>query len=722
MASNFDPTSKAIASTPASSPSDFLLGSTKIQRSLVKIPGDQKKLLSGYESWASNLGRRPNGFINVPPQVLDQVKAAYIRQKKATQLDASAELLSQAEYDSDAPEPSGNQSSSQPHAQEGDKDDDDEGDADENVSWAASPEHHLRPPSANEEPDQPFLTQLPDKLPPKPTLVTSSPAHRPALPEFPLSSQGPEEELEVEVPAALNYNVMSINKSSLPMLATPPSAQVVPCTLEQSLESSSTSASKSLNPQMEPKMKKHKYKSVPELYRGPKLDTASSHLNIHTSPKKATATPNRRVDGESSLSTNDTSPLMIPSTKNDAIPESDKHITDGGLASSYRLADPRSDNFRSHSNPEPELSAQTQPTPLHVPSSPERVTLGIPVARTPVAPPIVVSKTWDAPFVYYTSTYPSYRGTINDFIMACVYIQLEQRASRIRTSLYDDFIRAWVDEYRPYVRDCDKAQPARKALSAIEWYNRLDNNPLFTQLVVTRDNLQHVLDFYPRELKVVKKSLGIISSQESNQSIASESEAEIEPENQDYYDLPDSSPPKRQKGKEPIYRPVEQAKPKAPVPNLSSMPPLARDKRVPLHKSFGGIEARPAQHEGLTRSLSESTMHRKRTAVDELRSEGTKRASLGPAPGAQGKMWSDTGSTTSNHSDRSRKNTPRTSIAPSSTAKKEKGKEKEKANANETPEERRARRLSKHMKKLAGRMSIGSSAPLSNSPTSGQKH
>lgn len=714
MASSLDPTS-----TPASSPSDYFLSGTKIPRPFVKIPSDVKKLGSGYEAYASNLGRRPNSFINVPPEVLDQVKAAYIRRKNAAEPDRADDLESQLGHASDAPEPSESRLSSPSHAQDGDKDgnDDDNGDADD-VSWAASPEHHLRPPSESEEPDRPFLTQLPEKSPPKPTIITSPPERRPIPHEFPLSSQGPEEELEVEVPAALNYNIMSINKSSLPMLATPPSAQVVPCTLVQSLESSSTSASKSVKPQMEPRTKKHKYNSVPELYRGPKAGALSSHLNVNISPKKPTATPNRSLDTTSFRSTNNTSPLIIPSTKNDAMLESEKHTTDSELASSYRTVDLGSDNLYNHSASVPKSSAQIHPTPLNGINSPQIVASPQTAAvSVPVAPPVVASKSWGAPFNHYTATYPSYKGKISDFLMACTYIQLEQRASRIRTSLYDDFIRAWVDGYRPYVRDCDKAQPPRKALKAIEWYNGLDDDPLFTQKVVTRENLQVILNFYRRELEIEQKSWGTPGSQGSHESLTSDGEAD-ESHDEDYYVLPDSPPPKQPKGKEPMYQPV------APVSNLSPVPPLEKDKRFPVHKSFGGIEARPAQREGLTRSLSESTMHRKRTAVDELRSEGTKRVSLGLVPGAApSRMWSDSVSTTSNHSDRSKNTTPRASAAPpsTSTTKKEKEKENMKAKVNETPEERRARKLAKHFKKFSGRMSIGSSAPISNTPTSGQK-
>ncbi|KAK5631494.1 hypothetical protein RRF57_007208 [Xylaria bambusicola] len=714
MASNPGPALRIASSTPASSPSDIdILGDTKIRRSFVKIPSDQKKLLSGYESWASHLSRRANGFLNVPPEVLDQVKAFHVRQKKAASLDLSADFMSQPEHDSDVPEPSGSQSSPRPHAQGGDEDDGDDEDAGETLSWAASPEHHLRPPRAeSEEPDQPFLTQLPAKSPPQPTAVTLSPEH-PKLPDFPPSSQGPEDELEVEVPAALHYSLMPINKSSLPILATPPSAQVVPCMLEQSLESSSMSASKSGNPKLDPAIMRHRYNRVPKLYRGPKTGTVSSHLKTNATPNKATATPDRSTNIDSSLSTSTISPFIIPSATNDTTLEREEHTIYPSLASSYQPTDSSSNNLHNKIVLDSDSSMQMHPAPIDIISSPQAV---IPAAHS-VAPPVVTSKSWEAPFVHYTVTYPSYKGTIQNFIVACMYIQLQQRKRKIRTSLYDDFIRAWVDGYLPYVRECDNTEPPRKALMAIEWYNEIDDNPLFTKKVVTRDNLQLILDFYPREVEIAQQSMGTFSSQVSSESQTSNSQPEPYP--------PDNmqttpSPPPQWKGKESIGQPVEASEIDVRVPSLSptsyrKIPPIAKDQRILVRKSFSGIKTQPAQRQSLTRSLSKSTMHRKQTATNELRSKGTKRVSLGFNPGAQSKMWSDSCSTTSNHSNRS-ENTAQTSLAPAFTA------EKVKAKVAEDPEERRARRLAKHIKKrLSGRESITSSAPISNTPVPGQK-
>ncbi|TGJ87822.1 hypothetical protein E0Z10_g922 [Xylaria hypoxylon] len=696
MAHSFGSAFNIASSTPNLSPSD-ILGDTKTRRALVKIPSTQKELLNRHEAWASFLSRRPNGFVNIPPDVLEEAKASYARENRAAQLNHVAGLGSRTGDDTDAPEPSGSQSSLHSCLEDGDEDGNDNENDGEPISCPQTPSPHIRPSRvASEEPNQPFITQLFEKSPPQPTIVTS-PAENPKLPEFPQSSQGPEDELELEVPVALAYNLAPINKSALPMVATPPSAQVVPCTFEQSTQSGSASASKESNPQRKPKLKKRIYNGVSAMYRGPKQGAISSHLNTNVGSAKAIVALGHNTNAESSLSTNDTSSSIVPSTTDDRRIESEKH------AEAWNIEPGQMSTYGANLSPgnphSPLASGRYSPAQIqHVLSPITRSRQAVP----PIAPPIAASKSWEAPFVHYTATYPNYNGTIQDFITACIYIQLQYR--RIRTSLYDDFIRAWVQGYLPYVRDCDEAQPPGKALRAIEWYNEIDDDPLFTSRVVTRQNLQSMLNFYPNELGMARLSLGIFSSQ--GRSERSGSNSQTEPHIQENCISQSPTTAQKSKGIEVARRSVGKAEAEAQVTN-KQMPPA--------HRSFNGIETRPAQHKGLTRSLSESTMHKKRTAANELRSEGAKRISQGLTVVARNRVWSDSGSTVSNHSERF-KQTSRTPVAPESTT------GKENVKAAEDPEERRKRRLAKHFQtRMAQRDGITSSAPIRNTPTSAQK-
>ncbi|TRX89712.1 hypothetical protein FHL15_009462 [Xylaria flabelliformis] len=706
MAHNVEPALDATSCTPDSSPSD-IIGDTKIRRPLVKIPSAQKDLLNLHQSWASFLSQRSTGFINVPPQVLDQLKASYTRRKQTKELDKAAATTSDAEGDTGVPEPSGSQSSTPAHVERS-GDDGDDGDNDDDgpgkpIGWTPSPESHLRPPRfESQEPSELFITQIPEESPLKPTIPTS-PTEQFKLAPFPQSSQGPDDELEVEVPAALAYDIESINKSALPILATPPSAQVVPCTFEQSMQGVSTSASTRLESELKPRSRKHIYNRVPELYRGPKPGVLSSHLNTNVDLVGVASALGKNTDIEGSLSINNMSSSIIPSTREEHSTKGKKQPTAWDIPPDQISMCNTSLSSEIHHTP----SASRQYSPVQIRTSPSYAIRSPQSVTHSPSQPILASKSWEAPFAHYLATYPSYAGTIQDFLTACIYIKLQHR--RIRTSLYDDFIRAWVEGYLSYVKDCDDAKPPRKALRAIEWYNEIDDDPLFTSRVVTRQNLQSILNFYPNELDVARQALGMSSSQGLSEASVPSSQAG--PLNQVLTHT-------QSRGKDPIRSSVEAAGGGVRMSRLSPVlkpkaPTIAIDKRIPAHKSFGGIESRPVQREALTRSFSESTTH-KRVATNDLRSEGTKRISLGLDPGAHNRIWSDSGSTASNHSERS-KNATRNSLAGDSTAR------QRNAKTDEDPEERRRRRLAKHFKKqMAGRESIASSAPIST-PTSGRK-
>ncbi|KAI0869618.1 hypothetical protein GGS24DRAFT_493616 [Hypoxylon argillaceum] len=705
MAHSFESGVNITAPAPESSPSD-ILDDTKIQRSLFKISSTQKKLLNRNESWASFLSRRPAGFVNVPPQVLDQLRASHARQKQATAVPKATASPGRAGDNADPPEPSGSQSSSLPRGEHGDEDDDDPSDI---ISWASSPERNLRPPSIiSQEPVHPFITQLPQASSLEPPIVTS-----PALPEhskpveFPPSSQGPEDELEVQVPGALAYNPEPINKSGLPMLATPPSAQIVPCTFEQSVQSTSAAASTKLDPQLKPQSKKHVYKPVPQLYRGPK-QSAASHLNINVGPAKTVATTGQNNDKESSLSAGNTSPSIIPSTIHDQNTHAVKHIPAWDARPGQLPMHDANSSFKDSRS----SLASRHHSPMDMPISPSRV-LRSPQQPISLTRPAVALSSWEAPFIHYTVTYPSYNGTIQDFVTACIYIQLQYR--RIRTSLYDDFIRAWVEGYLPYVKDCDESQPPQKPLRAIEWYNEIDDDPLFTSRVVTRQNLQSILNFYPNELKAARLSFGIVSGQGSSEYSVSESHAE--PHSRQNRSMSSKFPTNAQswKEKELIRQPGERAGLETRLPPTPTPISFTANQYIPAHQSFHGTETPPVNYKGLARSFSESTTDRKRTAANQLRPEAAKRVSLGPALGTHSRMWSDSGSGGSNYSERS-KSAARSSDTPEPTARQKSGK------STEDPEERRRRRLAKHFKKtMAGRESISSSIPIRHSPVSGKK-
>ncbi|KAI1178980.1 hypothetical protein F4777DRAFT_535183 [Nemania sp. FL0916] len=673
------------ASSPDSLPSDAL-GDLRIRRRLVKIPKDQKDLIHRPESWVGFLERRPNGFSNVPPHVLEQVKASYSRQKNITELPtADASPGDTRDHTTDA-DPTRRQQFSFPRAKPADgngngngsssKDDEDE-DEDEDgdlTSWPSSPESipNRKPLSfESQDPSHAFITQLPENSPLPPTLTISSLRYS-KLPEVPRSSQVPEDDLELQIPAALAHNTASINKLALPMLATPPSAQVVPCTLEQPKPPP-------------PPPGQHIYKPVPELYRRPSLST-----NRMMGPHKPATGPSRDVHEASSSSAGTPSSSVIPSTRNDQVGGSKKHVSVRHIAPG-RVPQPGS------------FTVALQRRPLHIRPS---LAVGTPSVHEP-------------PFVQYSITYPNYKGTIQDFVTACKYITLQHQ--RIRTSLYDDFIRAWVEGYLPYVKECDEACPPRKAMRALAWYNEIDDDPSFTSRVVTRQNINSILNNYPDELKSARLHLDIVPSQGTREFLVSGSQPKShEPQNDNSFSkFPAHS--QQMTDREPTTRSewgMDQeptASRSTPIRKPKDLP-SAEDQRIPTHKSFNGLETQAEKHGSPMRSFSEPN-NNKRSAASVLTPEFTKRMSIGSTSTGREPSQPRSISTISNHSELPNKETSRSSVTPAPTP----GRAKRKA--PEDPESRR-RRLKKHFEKHIARQrqgSVASSAAINNTPTSGQQ-
>ncbi|KUI70254.1 hypothetical protein VM1G_05931 [Cytospora mali] len=58
---------------------DFIRADRLIKRKYVRIPQDQKKLLEGDGAWSENLSHGPHRMVNVPPQVIEDVKSFHSR-------------------------------------------------------------------------------------------------------------------------------------------------------------------------------------------------------------------------------------------------------------------------------------------------------------------------------------------------------------------------------------------------------------------------------------------------------------------------------------------------------------------------------------------------------------------------------------------------------------------------------------------------------------------
>ncbi|OBR10157.1 hypothetical protein CH63R_05849 [Colletotrichum higginsianum IMI 349063] len=132
------------------------------------------------------------------------------------------------------------------------------------------------------------------------------------------------------------------------------------------------------------------------------------------------------------------------------------------------------------------------------------------VERIPQPPLEVTGKTFaQAPLEAFRSAYPSYSGSIDDFVKACLTIKDLRRKLLLPKWLYDDFIRAFVDGFVPYIETLDDDEPP---LSAYQWYVEHVDRPTFEGGIVTRENLHQVFKVYHSEFKSAKESVLVKTS------------------------------------------------------------------------------------------------------------------------------------------------------------------------------------------------------------------
>jgi hypothetical protein len=101
-------------------------------------------------------------------------------------------------------------------------------------------------------------------------------------------------------------------------------------------------------------------------------------------------------------------------------------------------------------------------------------------------------------FEKFKSIYPSYQGNEERFIKGLVYIEWLARSKGtnfLRRSLWDDLMRILADDYLEYIRD---SSISGKKMSGFEYYNEIDQDPVFKRMIITPSNLQDSLSSLDR--------------------------------------------------------------------------------------------------------------------------------------------------------------------------------------------------------------------------------
>ncbi|KAF9875781.1 hypothetical protein CkaCkLH20_06713 [Colletotrichum karsti] len=112
-----------------------------------------------------------------------------------------------------------------------------------------------------------------------------------------------------------------------------------------------------------------------------------------------------------------------------------------------------------------------------------------------------------SPYEAFCAAYPSYSGSLMDFVRACLVVEYIQRKQTLPKWLYDDFIRAFGDGYIQYMDRMDKAIPPEKPITAVKWYVGNVDRPVFQRNVVTVESLSRVFEIYPDESKSASSTI-----------------------------------------------------------------------------------------------------------------------------------------------------------------------------------------------------------------------
>ncbi|KAK1783881.1 hypothetical protein QBC45DRAFT_399151 [Copromyces sp. CBS 386.78] len=457
----------------------FLSGKHKIPRSILRVHREQQELLDRQDAW------NPDGFANVPAELLQEVKAQYIH--------SIAPL----------PSPRKNPSPARPSADSVREDEEQDGPSTPDptatgsqegtpIPWSPSPEHHLRPatpvsdgeakdgtpglepsPENNSTPKQATIAtpDLPSRALPAPLSSQKRPAEHgpssplvfkvkarvPFLPEFPPSSSvASEGGLEFQVPMAVTDVLPPVNKGALPVLPddaeleqTPPSAQIIPA-----------SYLARTTPSRPPPEKRRRImtKSVTTIY--------SDYRSTAAEPERSSAVFPRAE------------------TEDPSMTRLSEHIADSQQAPEEQ----QSADTSSHS-----LKTMEQRT-QHLASSDEKI--------PPNGPPSQV------PYTAYKVAYPDYKGSLGDFVRAVLCVHDLRKRSAIMEFLYDDFVRYYCDDYLQYIREAADGHGNVPVRVAIEFYNDHVSRPRYQKGVLTKENINDVLDKYPKMVRSISETLG----------------------------------------------------------------------------------------------------------------------------------------------------------------------------------------------------------------------
>ncbi|KAJ3507618.1 hypothetical protein NM208_g15935 [Fusarium decemcellulare] len=532
------------------------------RRNLTNIPGDQRKLLEDFDSWAVDLRGQPHGLAHVPGHVLKTVKEAYIarkfapekhtpksRKRSGTPVASSSSKRIRNDTRNgmtSTPRTDGNTQASSPERLLS--------------SWPPTPE----PAQKSQSPiDVAAETAVQSSIVHEtPKTASVAPRRRLSVHAASPASDGSEDVLETDVPQGLPHAAVSVNRAASRLdpivpspeartMATPPCAQpsnptqpVIPSTVvanrEATRERTTPGKQRTRRPFKRIDVDDTEKKAQPNPNRLPATRTyATVESSIPTSSDsiipatyKAPATQDSVVPSiEENEPVHNTQEAIQPDNAQSPLAHQSQRDEDSIMQSIESCE--ASENTNTIEKPviTKQTNAPKQAEKLHsvLGSS------GAKPTKTTAQLLRIEPSGGKEPYEVFIHHYPSYAeddwgrkeaGTRESFVNACVYLNYLRRRNLLRDCLYDDFIRAFTEDYREYVQN---ARPRKKTMVAISWFNKLCEKPVYGEYVVNRGNLSLILKSYPEEVANANK----IIMQDDDISIYTSSESESDLDDDD---------------------------------------------------------------------------------------------------------------------------------------------------------------------------------------------
>jgi len=470
------------------------IGSGTVKPRVVRIPDDQKQLLDSAESWFENLRQHPHGHLNIPGSVYtgliqleERKKERATRHQQPSPTQPPARLIDKHSPSAQVVHHKAPRSRELETTPKSTTRKDVGSDADSATSWSASPSRQEFP-----SPTPPRISPVTkeDKLAPRPQPVRREPIN------YPSSDGGSQPELDIEVPGAIRAapgavdpppQQQVLNIPGLESNSSTPSAQIMP----SNCHGTRTPADKSKRRvHLHKKLDFSETQVVEERQTFSPLGLTPSNLlpSLPDDSRRGPSVlgvltmPQQTPSNEWSHSTTKETPAVLPVSPFPRQPSrSPTRKTYGPRESLEVLISVQQGERVQHGDASGSDSASVHATNMD---------------ETIIVPPTLETQ---SPFRTYSKAYPDYTGNEDDFIRGVSYVGSQQASAQLASFLYDDVIRAFSEDFIPYLQHTIEDPP----MVLWKWYNRHVKTLRYKRNIVTSDTLDGILRFYEKEIAVI---------------------------------------------------------------------------------------------------------------------------------------------------------------------------------------------------------------------------